>query len=71
MKNKEIEDLKKSKVFHQYSIKFHSFLNWKQYMKKKKLTQERGVLLENKTNRNKMREILSKFQEKGGKYCIK
>ena len=38
MREKEIEDLKKSKVFHQYSVKFQTFMEWKQYIKRIKTT---------------------------------
>jgi hypothetical protein len=38
LKNKEIEDLKKAKTFHQYSIKFNSFMEWKQYIRRLRST---------------------------------
>jgi len=46
MKNKEIEDLKKAKTFHQYSVKFNSFMEWKQYIRRIRSTRERGYFLE-------------------------
>ncbi len=45
MKNKEIEDLKKSKIFNQYSAKFSSFMKWKQYIKKIKYIKSKAVEL--------------------------
>ncbi len=37
LKNKEVEDLKKSQLFSQYSLKFQSFLHWKQHTRKARL----------------------------------
>jgi hypothetical protein len=34
LKNKEVEDVKKSRLFCQYSLKFQTFLHWKQHTRK-------------------------------------
>ena len=46
LKNKEVEDLKKSKVFHQYSLKFQAYMEWKQHVKRIKVNRERAYFLE-------------------------
>jgi hypothetical protein len=37
LKNKEVDDLRKSQLFSQYSLKFQSFLHWKQHTRKARL----------------------------------
>jgi hypothetical protein len=46
LKNKEVEDIKKSKLFSQYSCKFQAFLQWKQVAKKIKSERERAIMIE-------------------------
>ena len=67
MKDRDIENLKKSKVFHQYSIKFHTFLEWKQYVRRTRTTKDRALTLEAKTKASVASKIMSQMKEKIGK----
>ena len=64
MKNKEVEDLRKAKMFHKYSLKFQTFMEWKQYVRRIKTTRQRAIVLEEKTKKNKMLNIFDTFKEK-------
>ncbi len=70
LKNKEIEDLKKAKTFSQYTAKFHSFLGWKQYVKKMKTIKEKAVLLENKTKAKQLTSVVAEMKQKIGTFEI-
>ena len=43
LKNKEVEDLKKARLFCQYSLKFQQFLQWKQQNRRAKHDRERAA----------------------------
>ena len=64
MKNKEIEDLKKAKLFHKYSLKFQTFIEWKQYIRRVKNTRQRALVLEEKTKKSILVNIIDKIKEK-------
>jgi hypothetical protein len=68
LKNKEIEDLKKAKVFHQYSLKFRNFVEWKHYVQYMKVTRQKGVLLEERTKKKMMRGVVEQIKEKLGTF---
>lgn len=66
MKNKEIEDIKKSRLFSQYSCKFHTFVQWKQLARKIKSERDRAIMIERATEKRLVHSVITKIQEKIG-----
>jgi hypothetical protein len=60
MKYKEIESLRKSKLFNEHSIKFQCFIKLKSYIKMQKSIKNKSNLIEQK---NKLRILTKIFKE--------
>ena len=70
MRDKEAEDVRRAKTWSQYAIKFNSFIQWKQLIKRVKVTKERGVRLEGKTARSRLNEVFAQIKEKIGNLFV-
>jgi hypothetical protein len=64
MKNKEVDDLKKSKVFNQYSVKFKCFIQWKQHVRKTKVQNQKARTIETNSKNRLLKRVLAHINEK-------
>jgi hypothetical protein len=64
LKNKEVEDLKKSRLFCMYSLKFQTFIHWKQHTRKAHTGRARAKQIEQAVAKRTAGKAFLAFREK-------